>query len=1080
MGVTRIVKSIVAGLAVISAIAATAGPAAAQAPACPNPIPVVDENACRGAGSIDWRMNNEDPNIAGYSTKTSYARGENVQLKIARNQPTFPAHRVDIDVYRMGYYGGRSARLITAASADNVAVNNTMACGPEDNVTGRLSCANWNVTYTIPGSALPASGVYTAKFRATDSGIENTILFVVRDDNRVPEARVLFVVPTASYAAYNTWNINGVGGKSVYFDRDGGEDTVAGTDRAVKVSFDRPTDNMDGSRDRFYGPDLDIVYWMEQQGYDVAYTDDVAVHQNPNELREHRIVVIGAHSEYWSAEEMHAMKAARDAGTSIVNFGANTGYWKVRYEDGGRTLVCYKTVQGAGSDESGSVTPNDWGPDGLQGTADDALGLDGQAGTPDDRPQNSTTTWRDNGAPPGDPNAPPGGRVGPNEPENSLFGSMYFGDNDGLMHPLVIPPTNANEEFAGDRLWRNTGIPVNATTTLGDDITGWEWDSVPTQAQYLPFQPAGVKKLARTNTTAGTPSWLQDEGRQRATTPPPGLDGTVSPVKYRATSGVWVFSAGTNHWGVGLSESAISQFTYNLFSDMGVQPNTPVGVTLDPTGSNQPPQAAFTMNPSPARRGDTVTFNGSGSIDPNGSIVRYQWDLNGDGAFETDTGTNPIASRLYPDEVTLDIRLRVTDNGGATDLTVRTLEVFGNRAPTAALSVTPNPAVVTQTVQLDSSASTDPDGTIVRNEWDLDGNGTFERDTGATKTTSTTYAAAGTVNVTVRVTDDGGKTATTTVPLTINSGGVSNYGDAVLDTSGLLHYWRMGETGGTTFADSKGNRTATANGGVTFNVPGGVPADPNTAARFDGVDDWGSASLDLSAQRTITVEFWLNWAAYANNDALAMELTDNFNNTSGGFIIDPNAPQLGGQFAIAMGTGTARNNAYFARPTAAQWHHYAIVLDTTAAGANQITPYVDGRPVTYTKTFSGTGAGTFANANLYMMSRAGTILRGAGVLDELAIYGRALDAATIDEHYQSFGTNRRPVARFTATPNPTRIGQSVTFNGSTSSDPDGSITRYRWDLDGNGTFETDTGSSPTATHTYGAEGTVNVQLRVTG
>ena len=266
------------------------------------------------------------------------------------------------------------------------------------------------MTYTIPGASLPASGVYLAKIRATDTGIDNHITFVVRDDNRAAPAKVLFVLPTASYQAYNNW-----GGKSLYWDRLGSGETVAGTQRAVKVSFNRPIDTPTADHDRIRGPDRNLIVWLEQQGYDVAYTDSVAVHQNPAQLRAHAVVALGAHDEYMSGETMAALKAARDAGTSIVNFGSNTGYWKVRYEDGGRTLVCYKTVQGSGSEGSGTVTPNDPGPDGVTGTADDALGADRTAGTADDRPDNATTTFRDNGAPPGDPNAPTGrpGRARP-------------------------------------------------------------------------------------------------------------------------------------------------------------------------------------------------------------------------------------------------------------------------------------------------------------------------------------------------------------------------------------------------------------------------------------------------------------------------------------------------------------------------------------------------------------------------------------------------------------------------------------------------------------------------------------------
>jgi hypothetical protein len=90
---------------------------------------------------------------------------------------------------------------------------------------------------------------------------------------------------------------------------------------------------------------------------------------------------------------------------------------------------------------------------------------------------------------------------------------------------------------------------------------------------------------------------------------------------------------------------------------------------------------------------------------------------------------------------------------------------------------------------------------------------------------------------------------------------------------------------------------------------------------------------------------------------------------------------------------------YFTRPSAGVWHHYAFVLDATAPAATQITPYIDGQPVAYTKGASGTGAGAFANSTLYFMSRAGAALFGAGDLDEVAIYNGALSPTTIANHY---------------------------------------------------------------------------------
>jgi PKD repeat protein len=1045
---------------------------------CPNANPVVNENNCMGAGSQGWRLSTFSENIGGFTTQTSFAKGANVPLKIARNGPILPQTHVDITVYRTGYYGGEGARLIPGAGATNVTVNNNFTCNSANATTGELSCANWNVTYTIPGSALPASGVYVAKLHATDTGIENRVVFVVRDDNRVPEARALLVLPTATYLAYNTW-----GGKSLYFDRGGsGANTVAGTPRAVKVSFDRPLDGNESDRDRYFGPDFQTVRWLEREGYDLSYTDDVQAHLNPNELLEHKVLVIPGHSEYWSREQFLNVKAARGAGVNIASFSANTAYWKVRYENGARTMVCYKTVQGAGSDGSGRVTPNDPGPDGVVGTADDALGLDGLAGTADDRPANSTTTFRDNGAPPGDINAPVGGRVGPDMPENQLFGVMYVGDNDGTNYPLTVPAGNANGDYAADTTWRRTGLPTNASTSIGTGIVGWEWDAVPTQAQYLSRQPAGVKRLSASNTTATNPSWLQDEGRLRSNTPPGGQPGTVNAVRYTAASGARVFAGGTNQWGWGLSSDAdprIQQATYNVLADMTVQPLTPDGITLDPTGGNQAPTAAFSVSPTPVRPNQAATFNASGSTDSDGTIANYEWDFDGNGTYEVNAGASATINHTYTAEGNFTVGLRITDNGGATDLTARAVQVIANVAPTAALSATPNPLVVSQTVTFNGSGSSDPDGTIAKYEWDLDANGTFERDSGASATTTTSYSTTGTRSVVLRVTDNGGKTATATLPVTVNAGGVSSYGDAVLDTAGLQHYWRLGESSGSVFADSKGTAHANAGGGRTLGVPGGPAFDPNTAVRFDGSSGFARSDFSLAGTNKMTIEFWANWKAYNNNDSLAFEYTPSFNQNDGGFLVDPDAPQTGGAFGVALGRGTSRNNAFFTRPAAGTWHHYALVLDTSAPATQQITPYMDGAPVPFTKTESGTGAGNFANSSLYFMSRAGADLFGDGDLDEVAVYDRPLSAATISEHYQSNGTNRRPVAAFSATPNPASVNGVVTFNGSASADPDGTVKRYEWDLDGNGSYETDSGTSSTTQRSYGAEQDVAVKLRVT-
>jgi hypothetical protein len=372
---------------------------------CPSDNPIIQENQCSGAGSDGWRITNFDDRVAGFATSESVNIGSSIPLKIGRNGASAPS-TVNIDVYRLGYYGNMGGRYFAGASKANVAVNNLFTgCSATDATTGKKSCSSWAVTYTIPGTALGASGEYEAKITDPVGGGQNTIFFTVRDDNAAPKADILFAVPTATYQAYNDW-----GGKSLYLDSIGGPETISGDPRAVKVSFDRPL--ADPRRNNtFFGPDFYLVQWLEKQGYDVSYTEDVALHQNPGQLLGHKIDLVSGHSEYWSLEQFNGYLAARNAGVNLASFSSNTSFWKVRYEDSGRTLVCYKTVQGSGSTGSGSDGANDWGPDGIKNTADDALGSDGKVGgtgSAADHPENSTTTFRDDGASVTDPNAPDG------------------------------------------------------------------------------------------------------------------------------------------------------------------------------------------------------------------------------------------------------------------------------------------------------------------------------------------------------------------------------------------------------------------------------------------------------------------------------------------------------------------------------------------------------------------------------------------------------------------------------------------------------------------------------------------------
>jgi hypothetical protein len=66
-----------------------------------------------------------------------------------------------------------------------------------------------------------------------------------------------------------------------------------------------------------------------------------------------------------------------------------------------------------------------------------------------------------------------------------------------------------------------------------------------------------------------------------------------------------------------------------------------------------------------------------------------------------------------------------------------------------------------------------------------------------------------------------------------------------------------------------------------------------------------------------------------------------------------------------------------------------------AGGASEIIPYVDGALMPFTqRTFSDNTNG-FANDLLIFMSRLGSTLFGAGNLDEIRVYRRALTAGEV-------------------------------------------------------------------------------------
>jgi hypothetical protein len=301
--------------------------------------PIVVENGL--PGTTDWQLgsmvaDDRTGQIKGYASAASVMQNSPITLYVSVN----PAQSYTLDVYRIGWYGGLGGRL--ALHAGPLSGATQAPCRPDAN-TGLIDCG-WPAGYTANIDTSWTTGVYLVRL-INSQGYENYITFVVRDGRA---AALRYQQSVTTYQAYNNYPDDGASGKSLYEYNSYGASTMTGTQRAVKVSFDRPYSD-DGSG-LFLGWELDFVRWLEGSGYDVTYSTNIDTHVSGASLQADRGFLSVGHDEYWSWEMFDAAQAARDAGVSLGFFGANEVFWQVRFEPSARgvanrVMVCFKDAQ---------------------------------------------------------------------------------------------------------------------------------------------------------------------------------------------------------------------------------------------------------------------------------------------------------------------------------------------------------------------------------------------------------------------------------------------------------------------------------------------------------------------------------------------------------------------------------------------------------------------------------------------------------------------------------------------------------------------------------------------------------------
>ncbi len=162
---------------------------------------------------------------------------------------------------------------------------------------------------------------------------------------------------------------------------------------------------------------------------------------------------------------------------------------------------------------------------------------------------------------------------------------------------------------------------------------------------------------------------------------------------------------------------------------------------------NTPPEAQA-GGPYTGTEGQEITFDGSGSTDLDGIIVKYEWDADGNGTYEY-TSASPVYLYTYDDDGLYTVKLRVTDNGGATGGNETTADI-SDTDPVADFTGSPVSGAVPLTVDF-TDASTAHDQPLSY-QWDFDNDGITDS---TEKDPSYTYNSVGkyTVKLTVNDTD---------------------------------------------------------------------------------------------------------------------------------------------------------------------------------------------------------------------------------------------------------------------------------------------------------------------------------------
>lgn len=214
-----------------------------------------------------------------------------------------------------------------------------------------LEDARWETDFSLTVPEDLPSGLYAARLTGA-RGEQERITFIVRSKPGGPRKRIAFLASTATYMAYSNSHYRldeeGMEMKSGNFMVLYPWETYLGEHRELGLSmYDTHSDGYGvyyASRLRpvfsmhlqcrtwSLNGDTHFLDWLDEKGYDYdVITDDMLHAEGLQALEGYKVVMTGAHPEYWTTRMWQAMVAYQGLGGRLMYMGGNGFYWRCAY-----------------------------------------------------------------------------------------------------------------------------------------------------------------------------------------------------------------------------------------------------------------------------------------------------------------------------------------------------------------------------------------------------------------------------------------------------------------------------------------------------------------------------------------------------------------------------------------------------------------------------------------------------------------------------------------------------------------------------------------------------------------------------